>query len=921
MPRRRRVCLAALVLAVPLAPLAAVAPVAAGPAAADIAATAKALSTLTLPGASIVPVSPTVLFKGKAKKARTVAVAGRAGLPNDGAGAAVVDVTSQGQVFLWSAGGSKPSTATVAGPTGVAVVRLGTGGDLTVQGGGGRVTVTLLGWLPETSDVLLVPERRVLARKLRKGSSVAVKVTDALTPSDPSAVLLRVRATKKEGEIGVGPYGPPVKVPTLTYGPSVRDTVTWVSLGSGGRVSLKNLAGPSSQVEVDVLGWATPGALTAPASTRIASGKVKANKKKMVKVPSPTGTGAAWVRLTVPSPGRAGSLWLYGEGGPAAATKLDLTQGRAGIATALLRVPASGKVTLRSKSGEALKFVLDLVARLPRNPAEDATRMVLPATTRLAGPSDVISATSTSVTLRPGTDTPPVGGHLVIAPSSDARFAGLIGKVTGVAPGAGKTVVTYADAAIHEAFVDFDTEYHGGVSADALQARPRPGDHARAAGLSDIVGIGIGNIGALECTASGIAFSALDFGLTGLYGDFSFDLSSRQAHFELGGTATATASAALSPGSVSCTLDYEFPGRIPAGWLGVGVHAGLTVSLSTTDTGTASYSASAPATIGFDYDDGDVTNLSSLDFSGTGQLDAPETTLTISPYVGLIIGFVKDLKVADATVALDLAANVVFGPHPRYVGDQCNAIRFAPTLNISAGIELEWFPDLSFSIAQIPLADIDLWRGPCLGYSGSVSFKAEESFTVPEAQATTTVEGTLEAVVSSDPSRPVERTSGGGALNLGLNSSWTADYDRSHQYSYTGAPPCGYTITDSGSGAGAHATDDEVPTKLFFDSGTYTAGAVRSYWTSFMHPADSDPVYFNINVTTQHSGGCGLDPSTSTSAVDFSIPPDANPFSGVTVAPNGNITGTDTLVVPVSGGTVTYTITYSLTAVDVPFTS
>ena len=635
----------------------------------------------------------------------------------------------------------------MAGPTGVAVVRLGTGGDLTVQGGGRRVTVTLLGWLPETSDVLLVPDRRIFDGKLGHGASAPLTVTDSLTPSGASGVLLRVRAvTKKKGALGVGPLGTQVKVPTLTYSRSVRDTVTWVGLGAGGKVTLKNLAGPASRVAVDVLGWATPGALTVPASTRIADGKVKAKRKRTVKVPGAASVGAGWVRLTVPAPKVDGSLFVYGEGGKAAASRLTLTKGSAGAVTALVRVPTSGKVTIASKARKPLKFVLDLVAGLPRAPAEGATRMVLPATTRLGGPSDVISHTATTVTLRAGTDTPPVGGHLVLAPSSDARFGGLIAKVTAVAPGAGSVVVAYTPAAIHEAFDDFDTEYHGAVSEPAAPHARRAGARAAAAGLGDTIGIGSELIPGLSCSASGIAFSSLEFGLTGVHGDFTFDLSARRAHFELGGTATASASASLLPGSVSCTLEYEFPLRLAVGWLGIGFHAGVTVSLSTSGTGTASYSASAPATIGFDYNAGNVTNLSHLDFSGTGHVNAPETSLTISPFVGIVLGFAKDLELADPTIAIDLAANVIFGPHPRYVGDQCNAIRYAPTLDITAGIDFTWFPDVSFTLAQIPLGEVDLWRGPCLGYAGTVRFLVEESTTSSDAVSTTSVESTLEAV-------------------------------------------------------------------------------------------------------------------------------------------------------------------------------
>ena len=468
------IVLAATLVALPALSTSAEALPSAGPPVAS--ASAAASSVVSLPGSSVVPVSPTVLFRGKATKARNVSVAGRGGLPNDGAGAAVVDVaSSRGKVSLWSAGASKPKDATVAGPTGVAVVRLGKGGDLTVQGGGRRVTVTLLGWLPETSDVLLVPDRRIFDGKLGHGASAPLTVTDSLTPSGASGVLLRVRAvTKKKGALGVGPLGTQVKVPTLTYSRSVRDTVTWVGLGPGGKVSLKNLAGPASRVAVDVLGWATPGALTVPASTRIADGKVKAKRKRIVKVPGAASVGAGWVRLTVQAPKVDGSLLLYGEGGKAAASRLTLTKGSAGAVTALVRVPTSGKVTIASKAKKPLKFVLDLVAGLPRAPAEGATRMVLPATTRLGGPSDVISHTATTVTLRAGTDTPPVGGHLVLAPSSDARFGGLIAKVTAVAPGAGSVVVAYTPAAIHEAFDDFDTEYHGAVIRPAAPHAVEP---------------------------------------------------------------------------------------------------------------------------------------------------------------------------------------------------------------------------------------------------------------------------------------------------------------------------------------------------------------------------------------------------------------------------------------------------------------
>ena len=78
--------------------------------------------------------------------------------------------------------------------------------------------------------------------------------------------------------------------------------------------------------------------------------------------------------------------------------------------------------------------------------------------------------------------------------------------------------------------------------------------------------------------------------------------------------------------------------------------------------------------------------------------------------------------------------------------------------------------------------------------------------------------------------------------------------------------PAATRSRDSGSGGGTHATDDEGATRLFFEAGTFDSGLVRSVETSFKHPAGGDPSIHNINVTTEHSGGCGLDPSTSTSA-------------------------------------------------------
>ena len=97
-------------------------------------------------------------------------------------------------------------------------------------------------------------------------------------------------------------------------------------------------------------------------------------------------------------------------------------------------------------------------------------------------------------------------------------------------------------------------------------------------------------------------------------------------------------------------------------------------------------------------------------------------------------------------------------------------------------------------------------------------------------------------------------------------------------------------------------------------------GPVRGVWNSFSQPAGGATSSDNITVTTTHTGGCGLPPTSSASATDFTIPGNPNLFSGVTVQPSGTITGTDSLVVDVGGGTVTYTITFALTAVDVPFT-
>ena len=90
--------------------------------------------------------------------ARTVSVAGRAGVPND-AKAVVVSVTGSaqkrsGRLMVWPRGSSEPRTADVLVPKrrsseSLAVVRLGVAGDLRLKARDAtlRGNVTVVGWI------------------------------------------------------------------------------------------------------------------------------------------------------------------------------------------------------------------------------------------------------------------------------------------------------------------------------------------------------------------------------------------------------------------------------------------------------------------------------------------------------------------------------------------------------------------------------------------------------------------------------------------------------------------------------------------------------------------------------------------------------------------------------------------------------
>jgi hypothetical protein len=433
----------------------------------------------------------------------------------------------------------------------------------------------------------------------------------------------------------------------------------------------------------------------APAAKVAAGGIIDLQATGRGGVPS-TGVGAVVLNVTAVDATAQSyvTVWPTGAAQPDA-SNLNVVAGDTIPNLVIAKVGTGGRVSLFNFAGE-IHLLADVVGWFPDG-ASGSTAMTLKSGTVLAGAGDVVAtsgspATGGTVVLAASADVPAVGGHLAVMPNPIIP-GGFAGQVTMVATnGDGTTTVTLVPANLQDMYVN--VVIHGtiaptgaGVSNAAALVAPSP--HALVAQ-------------AASCSGSLSTVPSVSFG--GYGGTFDFDL--------LGGTARAvvTAEASITWGitaSVSVGCEISTPKVVVAVVGPVTFEVGLVAQVSVSASVNASYTTTVPIKVGFDYDNGDVTNLSGADIAGTASSpNDQQASISASVLAGASM---------DVLLGGVVGFNITIGPRATLtISGTCVELVGDLSIQISTVVG-RWGIDWTVQLADISLLAKTLYRDGCGG--------------------------------------------------------------------------------------------------------------------------------------------------------------------------------------------------------------
>jgi hypothetical protein len=327
-----------------------------------------------------------------------VQVTGRGGVPSTGVSSVVVNVTvtqpsAAGFLTLYPAGSALPLASSLDFTPGqtvpnLVVVKLGTGGRVATfnSAGGTHVIFDVAGWYSDSPAGdsgryrPLVPARILDTRdgtgggtRLGPGASLDLQVTGrgGVPASGAEAAVLDVVATSTTATSFLTAYPTGAARPLASNlnfdaGQTVSNRAM-VKLGTGGRVTIFNLAG-ATDVIVDVSGWYTDASAPAALGTFVPLVPARVLDTRDgtggVAGPRPAGTGvdvqvtgrgqvpesgvsAVVLNVTVTQPAGPGFVTIFPAGGSLpVASDLTFGAGETRPNLAVVRVGSGGKVTL-----------------------------------------------------------------------------------------------------------------------------------------------------------------------------------------------------------------------------------------------------------------------------------------------------------------------------------------------------------------------------------------------------------------------------------------------------------------------------------------------------------------------------------------------------------------------------------------------
>jgi hypothetical protein len=533
-----------------------------------------------------------------------------------------------------------------------------------------------------------------------------------------------------------------------------------VKLGTNGTISLFNSSG-TMDLLADVAGWFPEGQGLEPLvpsrilDTRVGNGAPKArigpgatiDLKVAGRGGVPvTGAGAVVLNITaVRATARSFvTAWPTGAEMPVA-SNLNVQPGDTVPNLVIVKLGTNGTISLFNSSG-TMDLLADVAGWFPEGDSSSTTMTLRPGTV-LAGSGDVISFTGTSdtgatVVLAASADNPPVGGHLAVAPHP-AVPQGLAGRVVSKTIGpAGTTVLVLAAADLQDMFSDMTVS---GSFTEDLDTALEPGSATES--FHELIAAPLGDD--QSCSGSVGLGSLPTFSLGELTGTFDFDLSDRYARMVVGFTPSVSweLSAAASFGCTFTVFDDR-----PVGAIGPLIFdAGLDISISATGAvSSASIGGEVPIRIGFEYDRGTTTNLSSYDATATGSGTAANVSVT----VGLGIK-----QKAKAFGIIGLAASA--GPNitARFQNGGCFTLEWG----VSAALDGEigrWGVDWNVTLGAITLGPFTLLTTGCSGkmWTGTVDIETRRIYA---PSATNRFETTESASYELAPTGDLDADGGG----------------------------------------------------------------------------------------------------------------------------------------------------------------
>jgi hypothetical protein len=759
-------------------------------------------------------------------------VAGRGGVPAVGVGAVVLNVTAteptaDGYVTVFPTGIAHPLasnlnlTAHQTVPN-LVVVKVGVGGRVSLfnQQGATHLIVDVSGWFPEGSGLRPVAPTRVLDTRdgtgapvgsIGPGSTAHLQIAGraGLPAAGVGAVVLNVTVTEptQSGFITAYPSGTPQPLASnlnFTSGLTVPNLVI-TKVGADGAVDLFNSAG-QTQLVADVAGWfPASSALRAIEPVRLLDTR-SGNGAPVGAVPGgssidlqitgreglpATGMAAVVINVTATEATADGFVTVYPTGVTRpTASNLNVRPGQTVPNLAVVKVGASGRISLFNSAG-SIHLVADVVGWFPTADSDTVTMQPF-AGTVIVGEGDVVSATRVggggTVVLAATSDVPDVGGFLVMRPG-DPRATTVSGRVTErhTDPG-GMSTLQIAPARLDEMFADLDIDSDNLVG---LLTPPALRTEAEAGCGPGISGGGV----------------SLDFGLGGFSGSAQVDLAEKSARAELHATMTASVSVSVA-GSYSCSFSWPTVLVATGPWvISIGFRATFSVNASLSGSATVT----SPVTIGFAYLDGQGSNLSSIDFDGSGDATAAAAVSATASFEGFLaaqlLGVVGPEVAFGPQVGIEATPTLTNG-----VPGVCVEINASVVFSINLNIG-QWFLAVSVSIGSLTLGPWNLYRfGDCEYWEGTITQVWKQK--IPGVQDVlyvaeydiglndTTQGWSLEQALKSGSGcgELVSTTTGSGSADVGVNvfvtdASGTGDFKL--QFTSTGSSGDITTISDT----------------------------------------------------------------------------------------------------------------------------